>query len=225
VPSAIAKQQSITKQPRTSRWVGAESRSRIVRYEHLMEASEQRLGDAARSGIPAEELVAARILDNPKDFGRWESHHAGLMRRIDAAGSADAQKYELLAASVRLIHHKALFEYLQTSQIRDRARVHLFGHLFSHADYRTSVISEHRNYMRSAASYLCSNHVGTHLMLDGIFDRPLCEYERLYAEYFRVYCTFMMTPASDPTAACVRPLLASLKRQACNCRSALLACV
>lgn len=145
------------------------------------------------------------------------------MRRIVVAGSADAQKCELLAASVNLIHRKALFEYLQSSHIRNLERIRLFEHFFSHADYQTSVISEHGNYLRSAASYMCSSHVGTHLMLDDIFDRPLLDYERLYAEYFRVYCDFMMIPGNDPSADCVRPLLVSLKRQVSDWRNALLA--
>jgi hypothetical protein len=58
-------------------------------------------------------------------------------------------------------------------------------------------------------------------MLDDVFDQPLLEYERLYSEYFRIYCTFLMTPVGDPAAACLRPLLASLKRQAFDWRCAM----
>jgi hypothetical protein len=195
----------------------------MIRYDDLMEASQQRLGAAAHSGIAAEELVAARIFDNPKDFGRWESHHAGLMRRIVVAGSSEAQKSELLIGSLGLIHRKALFEYLQTSHLRGRDRVRLFEYFFAHSDYTTAVVSEHGHYLRSAASYICSSHVGTHLMLDDIFDQPLLQYEQLYSEYFRVYCNFVTAPANDAAADCVRPVLASLKRQVCDWRSALLA--
>lgn len=196
--------------------------SSIVSYDHLMEASQQRLDAAAHSGVPSEELIAARILDNPKDFSRWENHHSGLMRRTVSSGSAEAQKSELLSASLGLIHRKALFEYLQANQVNGNTRVHLFKHFFGYTDYATSVISEHGNYLRSAASYLCSSHVGRHLLLDDIFDQPLSDYERLYAQYFRVYCGFVIA-ADDTEKDCVRPLLASLKREVSDWRGALLA--
>lgn len=194
-----------------------------LRYERLMEASERRLDAAMHSGIPAEELIACRIFDNPRDFSRWEAQHAGLMRRIVVAPGAVAQKCELLTASLALIHRKALFEYLQTSRLTGRPRERLIEHFHATVDYRTAVISEHGNYLRSAASYLCSSHVGTRLMLDDIFGRPLLEYEQLYGDYFRLYCNTAIGEAGAVGAGSMRPLLAVLKRQVGAWRNALLA--
>lgn len=195
-----------------------------IRYHRLMEASEQRLSAAMRSGIPSEELVAERIFDNPRDYSRWESHHAGLMRRIDAAGDRRAQQFGLLSASLGFIHRKALFECLQDGQIRGRDRVRLFEHLSGHTDYSAAVIAQHGIYLRSAASYLCSQHVGARLLRDRRFDRALPEYEALYLEYFSAYCDLALA-SDEAVAACVRPTLTSLKQRLCHKRARLLALV
>lgn len=209
--------------PGGGRWRGFEQSPPGLRYERLMEASERRLDAAMHSGIPTEELVACRIFDNPRDFGRWEAQHAGLMRRIVVAPGTVARKCELLTASLALIHRKALFEYLQAGGAKGRTRERLIEHFHATVDYRAAVISEHGNYLRSAASYMCSSHVGTQLLLDDIFGQPLLEYEQLYADYFRLYCDVIIAPAGDARAASMQPLLALLKRQVCAWRNALLA--
>ena len=54
--------------------------SRIVSHHQLMDESERRLHSAAHCGLPIEETVATRILDNAKDYHRWEGEHAGIMK-------------------------------------------------------------------------------------------------------------------------------------------------
>ena len=193
-----------------------------INHDRLMDASRERLSAAAHSGIALEELIAARIFDSAHDFNQWEAHHAAIMRRIIRAGGADAQKSELLSAALALIHSKALFEYLRVSQVRDIDRFRLIKHFFQHSDYSRSVIYEHANYIRSAASYMCSSHVGLHLMLDDVFDQPLREYEQLYADYFRIYCDIAAAPDRE-SSRYMEPLLTSLKRRVTEWRTALLA--
>lgn len=197
--------------------------SRIISHNQLMDESERRLHSAAHCGLPIEETVAARILDNAKDYHRWEGEHASIMKRIAIERRCEMQKSALLCASLSLIHRKALFEYLRDRNIRGNERRRLIAFFFSHRDYDSAVIAEHGNYLRSAASYLCSSYVGRQLLLDEIFDEPLQQYEDLYADYFRAYCDSALLSNHDPAAGYVRPLVLPLKQQVTQWRSALLA--
>lgn len=197
--------------------------SRIVSHHQLMDESERRLHSAAHCGQPIEETIAARILSNARDYRRWEGEHAGIMKRISIERRCEMQKSALLCASLSLIHRKALFEYLRDREIRGAQRRRLIALFFSHRDYDSAVIAEHGNYLRSAASYLCSSHLGRQLLLDEIFDEPLMQYEDLYAGYFRAYCDFALLPYGDPMAAYVGPLVLPLKQQVRQWRCALLA--
>lgn len=171
-------------------------------HDDLMEISQDRLSVAAHSGSDAERVVAARVFDNPRDFSKWECQHAQIVKRIVDARALGAQRCLLLSASLQLIHRKALFEYLRTSGVRGNDRVRVVRAFFPNVDYDSSIVTEHSRYIRSAASYLCSSHIGANFMLDDIFERPLLEYEQLYAEYFRVYCEWVSgTCKTDPSAA------------------------
>lgn len=191
-----------------------------LRHEEVMAASQERLTLAAHSGNADEELIANRILDNARDFSTWERQHAQLMQQIVGAGAAAAQKCELLNASFALVHRKALFEYLRSSGIRGDDRVRLIRRFFAYSDYSKAMVSEHANYLRSAASYMCSNHVGTSLLLDDVFDEPLAKYEELYGDYFRVYCEVEVSTERRSIEA-LEPLLITLKREVYDWRQAL----
>jgi hypothetical protein len=188
-----------------------------------MEESQRRLSGAAQHGHPSEALIASRLLENLKDFRRWEDEHAGLMRGIAAKRSPEAQKRALLSVSLGLVHRKALFEYLRDRQVRGTVRHQVIEYFFSQRDYTTSVIGEHGKFVRSTASYLCSSHVGKSLMYDAIFDEPLMQYEDLYNEYFSSYCDFVILPPDDPMAATTQTLLGPMKSQITQWRRALLA--
>jgi len=197
--------------------------ARIISHHQLMDESERRLCSAAHCGLPIEETVATRILSSTREYHRWEDEHAGIMRRIACERRGEMQKIALLDASLALIHRKALFEHLRDRQIRGDARRRLIALFFCHRDYDAAVVAEHGNYLRSAASYLCSSYVGRQLLLDEIFDAPLTQYEDLYAEYFRAFCDSALLSDNDPMAAYVRPLVLPLKRQVNEYRTALLA--
>lgn len=192
-------------------------------HTRLMEESERRLSDVVLRGEPAEALVASRILDNARDYSLWEDEHAALMRRIAAQRISTAQKSELLNVSLALIHRKALFEYLRDRRVRGQARRTLMAHFFRHRDYHCSVVAEHGQYLRSAASYLCSSHVGGRVMFDALFGAPLAEYEDVYASYFRAYCDRIFTGDDDPIADSMLPLLMEMKAQVGEWRNALTA--
>ena len=152
---------------------------RRLSHDRLMEESQLRISNAVLSGEPEEERLAARILDNARVYHNWENEHATLMRRIAAERLPGVQKAQLLTISLSLIHRKALFEYLRDDRVRGIRRQAIMAHFFTHRDYASAVVAEHGRYVQSAASYLCSSHVGSNLMFDALFDSPLAEYEDL----------------------------------------------
>lgn len=196
---------------------------RRLSHDQLMEESQRRLANAALSGSPSEERVATRILDCARDYSRWEAEHATLMRRIAAERLPSIQKAQLLNISLALIHRKALFEYLRDEQVRGIKRQGIMAHFFSHRDYPSAVVSEHGRYVRSAASYLCSSHVGSHVMFDALFESPLAEYEDLYASYFRTYCSVTLASDDNAVEKSMLPVLVDLKGQIGEWRKALIA--
>jgi hypothetical protein len=191
--------------------------------DRLMEESQRRLADAMASDQPGEERVAARLLQNPRDYHRWEDEHAMLMRRVSIERLPWVQKAQLLNTSLALVHRKAMFEYLRDEQLRGRRREQIVAHFFAQRDYMCAMVSEHGRYVRSAASYLCSSHVGSNVMFDALFETPLAEYEELYASYFRNYCNAVLATDDNVLANTMLPVLVDLKKQISEWRRALIA--
>lgn len=188
-----------------------------------MEESQRGLSNAALSGEPDEERIATRILDDARVYRRWENEHATLMRRIAVERLPAVQKAELLTISLSLIHRKALFEYLRDEQVRGVKRNEIMAHFFANRDYTSAVVHEHGCYVRSAASYLCSSHVGSNMMFDTLFETPLAEYEEIYASYFRTYCNTVLASDNNVLAKSMLPVLVDLKTQIGEYRKALVA--
>lgn len=196
---------------------------RRLSHDRLMEESQRRLANAMLSGRPSEERIATRLLDSARDYGRWEGEHAALMRQIAAERLPVVQKSGLLNVSLALIHRKALFEYLRDEQVRGARREEIMAHFHSHRDCNSAVIAEHGRYVRSAASYMCSSHVGSSVMFDSLFEDPLAEYEDMYASYFRTYCNLQFMRDDNEIAQSMRPVLVELKSQIGEWRKALIA--
>lgn len=194
---------------------------RRLSHDRLMEESQHRLANAMVSGLPSEERVATRILDNGRDYLRWENEHATLMRRIAAERLPSVQTAQLLDISLALIHRKACFEYLRDEQVRGIKREAVMAHFFSNRDYTSAVVAEHGRYVRSAASYLCSSHVGSNVMFEALFETPLAEYEELYASYFRTYCNTLLASDDNAVAKSMQGVLVELKAQIGEWRKAL----
>ena len=196
---------------------------RRLSHDRLMEESQRRLASAVQSGQPGEERVATRILDDARGYRLWEDEHATLMRPIAAERLPSVQKAQLLNVSLVLVQRKALFEYLRDDAVRGTRRQEIVGHFFSHRDYMSAVVAEHGRYVRSAASYFCSSHVGSHVMFDALFEAPLAEYEDLYASYFRTYCSAVLASEDDAVAKSMLPVVVELKAQIGEWRKALIA--
>jgi hypothetical protein len=153
-----------------------------VDHKRLMRESTDRVHSALYSGNPNEQLIASRLLETPSAFRTWESEHSGLMLEVANPSFRRTQAALLKKATFRLIHRKALFEYLCDERIRGSVRRHIIVSFHPAQGYTRSVIAEHGLYLRKACSFLCTSHVGGNVVRDpGFFDPMRCCQE-LYAE-------------------------------------------
>jgi len=159
-----------------------------------------------------EHLVARRILESSSAFQLWESEHSGFMRQVADFGILRTQTAALKHTALRLIHGKALFEYLRRNEVRGAQRAHILQYFHPTRDYQHAVVAEHGAYLRKACSFLCANHVGAGLVHDGAFLDPVQHYENLYAEYFDLYCRTLFQ-GDGVESASERSLLPLLKHQ------------
>ncbi len=183
-----------------------------ISHSRLMRESTDRIESALRSGDEYEHRIAHRLAENSKTWELWEHEHSGLMRQVADYSVLRTQAAALRQTALRLVHGKALFEYLRRSEIRGTARARLLNHFYPTRGYQYAVIAEHGGYVRKAGSYLCATHVGTGLVQDPAFLDPMQHYEDLYAEYFDLYCSTLF-PAEDVVSASERSLLPLLKHQ------------
>jgi hypothetical protein len=176
-----------------------------VSQTRLMDESELCVAEAARSGTPAQMLVATRLLSHPDAYRRWESEHSILMRRVSDHRYIHRQVVALRATALTLLHRKAVFEYLQDRQLTRNQRHRLMAMFRSLKDYSASLIAEHGNYLRGASSYWCSHHLARRLMKDGAFAEPLLLYQERYTDYFRMHCDVELAE-TDPEKEALEPM-------------------
>jgi hypothetical protein len=192
-----------------------------VDHERLMRESTDRVHSALHSANPNEQLVASRLLESPSAFSTWEGEHSGLMREVANPSLRRTQAALLKKATFRLIHRKALFEYLRDERIRGSVRRRIIVSFHPSQDYTRSLIAEHGLYLRKACSFLCASHVGGNVVRDpGFFDPMRC-YQELYAEYFQIFCsTHFGTDSADTEPQ--KELLPLLKHQLEECRMSIM---
>jgi hypothetical protein len=177
-----------------------------------MRESTDRIESALRSDDDKERQVAYRLAESSTTWQRWESEHSSLMHQIADNGALRTQAAALRQTALRLIHGKALFEYLRRGEVRGAERARMLGHFYPTRGYQYAVIAEHGGYVRKACSYLCATHVGTGVVYDPAFLDPMQHYESLYEEYFDLYCKTLF-PTGNVESACERSLLPLLKHQ------------
>ena len=188
----------------------------------LMRESERCLEDAVRSGDERQQLIAERLLGNVKLWCQWEVEHQTLVREVVRYTGTDAQSMALRSGALGLIHRKALFEYLHTSNLRGVARRRVISYFRGGLQYTDAVISEHGQYLRSAGSHLCVHHLGVAVLLDGVFQRPVARYEELYTEYFQAFCDALIGGVDTQATAQQRSVLPLLKHQVTRLHASIL---
>ena len=166
----------------------------------LMSESTDRIQSALQSDNSAEQLVAARVLENPCVWQQWESEHSALMRLVAVNGFRRTQVAILKRAALRLIERKALFEYLRERAVRGAMRRRIVAYFHPTRDYTHAIVAEHGLYLRKACSLLCASHVGIEVVHDAGFLDPMQRYEALYREYFQLFCDTNFDAESAPQA-------------------------
>jgi hypothetical protein len=159
-----------------------------ISHLRLMRESTDRIETALRSDDDNERMVAFRLAETTKSWQLWEDEHSSLMRQIADYGVLRTQAAALRQTALRLIHGKALFEYLRRDEVRGARLSRIVAHFHPTRTYRHAVIAEHGGFVRKACSLLCTSHVGTGLVRDPAFLDPMQHYQSLYAEYFDRYC-------------------------------------
>ena len=183
-----------------------------ISHSRLMRESTDRIESALRSDDDKERQVAYRLSENSVTWQRWESEHSSLMHQVADYGVLRTQAAALRHTALRLIHGKALFDYLRRKEVRGGERARLLNHFYPARGYQHALIAEHGIYVRKACSYLCATHVGTGLVHDPTFLDPMQQYENLYAEYFDLYCATLF-PGNGVESASEKSLLPLLKHQ------------
>jgi hypothetical protein len=184
-----------------------------VSHALLMRESTDRVERALRDDDDKEHLVAHRVLESPKTWQLWESEHSSLMRQVADYSVLRTQATALRHTALRLIHGKALFEYLRKNAVRGDARSMILHHFYPTRGYHSAVIAEHSGYVRKACSYLCAGHVGTGVVQDPAFVDAMQYYEELYASYFNLYCMTLFPSVTGIESASELSLLPLLKHQ------------
>jgi len=192
-----------------------------ISHARLMRESTDRVQVALHSTDLNEQLIARRILENPAVWSQWESEHSMLMRQLANCGVRHAQVAALKNTTFRLLHGKALFQYLRRSEVRGVDRAQVMAHFRPGREYEAAVVAEHNVYLRKACSFLCANHVGSDVVEDPAFLDPMQRYEELYTEYFNVYCNSLLKSV-DAAALAQQALLPLLKKQLNEYRLAIL---
>ena len=183
-----------------------------ISHARLMRESTDRIERALGSDDDKEHLVARRVSENARTWELWENEHSGLMRQVADYGVLRTQAAALRQTTLRLIHGKALFEYLRRNEVRGGERAQILNYFYPTRGYQYAVIAEHGGYVRKACSYLCTSHVGSGVVEDPAFLDPMQHYESLYSEYFDLYCRTLF-PGEGVESASERSLLPLLKHQ------------
>ena len=177
-----------------------------------MRESTDRIESALHGEDDKEHMVAHRIFETTGNFHSWELEHSALMRVIADAGRFPTQVATLRQTALRLIHGKALFEYLKRREVRGVLRARVLAHFHPTKLFNYALMQEHGTYLRKAGSFMCASHLGHEVVQDPTFLNPLQHYETLYAEYFDLYCSTLF-PREGVESASEKSLLPLLKHQ------------
>ncbi|HEX3835778.1 MAG TPA: hypothetical protein VHW25_02360 [Steroidobacteraceae bacterium] len=187
-----------------------------------MSASHSHVAATARDDTHEQHVMAMRLMQHPGTYTEWEIGHSRLMQQVCEPTRLRAQLVRMRALTLRLIHRRAVFEYLRDRHITGAQRHRYVEIFYGPRDYATSLLLEHGHYTRSRVSASCSRYIGTQVLRDSAFDAPLAAYEQYYGEYFRMFCDLQLATAEDDGMACEQALLPLLKQRCDQARERLI---
>ncbi len=181
------------------------------RHRRLMSESEYALQDASDSSSPRISRIVSTILHDNQTYKMWESRHADLMLPVAEHSDRKHQVFALRDAKIRLVHRRALFRYVQATEVRGEERRHLFRILHSSLDYSDAVLREHRQYMLAVSSRVSADHL-IDVMNDPRSKSLSYDYEKLYTRYFEMQC-YVMGMGDSNCIPLVRSVMADIRDQ------------
>lgn len=189
-----------------------------------MEESELRVQMSVHLHSPAD-AAASHMLQMPEIYRRWAAEHDRLMHAISDQPRLTSQVTALRSTTFGLVHKRALFEYLRDRQLAGDKRKRLLALFYGCRDYTNAILMEHGHFMRCSTSYVCTHHLGQHLMEDAAFEEPMQLYEEWYTEYFRAYCDTELADndIEKEALATLESLKPLLKHRLAEARQAILA--
>lgn len=180
-------------------------------HPQLMRESERRIESAVDSTDPGESTVARRLLADGAVLRLWSVEHARYMRVVARERRRHAQLSALRAVSFGLIHRKAVFEHLRTERPSGEERRRIVALFHRSLCHTAALVAEHREFVRASCSILCTSHIATSVLEERTFDEAFRDYERMFTEYFRLFCSASRTDLQEADPC--RALLPYLKHE------------
>jgi hypothetical protein len=140
--------------------------------------------------------IARHVLNDTQLRRLWESRLADQLLPVAELTKPWPQLQELRQIEIRLLHQRALFEYLQANRIGGPMRNRLFAVFYGPKETRNAAIAEHRQYQLAVCSCVAIDHL-IGVMHDSVSSGLLRLYEQAYAEYFGHYCCIARTDDND----------------------------
>ncbi len=179
-------------------------------HRRLMHESEQCLLDASQSSADQKSRISRQILTDRKLHLHWESRHAKLLLPVAEHRKASRQIIDLRLASIRLVHSRALVEYIHDHQIRGEERRRFFSRYYGPMEYQNAVLAAHRRYMLSMSSSYSTRHL-IDLMFDPVTFNLLERYELAYRQYFELN-SYVASIEDASCAAALVPFITMKKK-------------
>lgn len=188
--------------------------ARTLRHDRLMRVSHSHVEATARDDGHEQQILAMRLIQHPVTYTEWENQHSQLVQQVCETKRLRAQMVRLRATTLRLIHRRAVFEYLRDRKIKGAKRHRYISLFYGSRDYATSMLVEHGHYTRSLISASCLRFIGSEVVHDPAFEAPMAAYEQWYFEYFRAFCDLQLATLENLDTACEQALLPILKERA-----------
>ena len=182
------------------------------RHRRLMDESERALSEEAECGHRRESRIAREILEDHRNHRLWESRHAELLLPVSEEGRRAPQIFALRDVQVRLLHRRALISHIRENGLLGEQRDRLFTAFYGPRDKTNAILTEHRQYTLAVSSGVSTEHL-VDVMDDSVSTMLFQEYERIYSQYFSLYCCMINCDDVETTDA-MKPLLLDLRKRA-----------
>lgn len=182
------------------------------RHQRLMDESERALSEEAKYGRRRESRIAQEILGDSRSHRLWESRHADLILPVSEQSRRAPQIFALRDIQVQLLHRRALIRHIRWHGIVAEERDRLFSVFYGPRETTNAILTEHRQYTIAVSSRVSADHL-IGVMEDPVSVTLLREYERIYTEYFELYC-FIVSCDDCETIEAAKPLMLDLRRRA-----------